>query len=60
MTEDDRAIWRLARQMIEEHCDQALGVVADKADALLLAGQMTEARTWLRVLAIVHDIRGLP
>ncbi len=50
MTDDDT----LARYIIEVHGPRAAGVARDNARAAALAGQGIQARSWIRVLAIIQ------
>jgi hypothetical protein len=45
---------RLARDMIEVHGDEAAAVARGNARAAALAGQIVNAKSWIRVLAMIQ------
>jgi hypothetical protein len=44
----------LARDMIEVHGTEAASVARDNARTAALAGQATQAKSWIRVLGIIQ------
>lgn len=53
----DRDIWRTARAMIEQFCDDAAIRAAQRVDALLSEGDIDGSRVRKRVLAAISEIR---
>ena len=53
----DRDVYATAKLLLKRHGDTAWFEAAQKADAMLEAGDMEGAATWKRVLAAVRELQ---
>ena len=56
---DDREIWACANLLLKQHGPDAWYVAAQRADALLLEGDMAGNRTFVRILERIRQLEAL-
>lgn len=56
---EDREIWACANQLMKQHGMDAWFVAAQRADELLLAGDMEGNRTFVRILGRIRELEML-
>ncbi len=56
MPVSERDIWRAAKFLVDQHGDDASIRAAQRADALLAAGDIEGRTAWLRILAAVKEL----
>ena len=55
----DFDIYRSARLLIDQHGDEAAIRAAERADAMLEAGDLDGAATWRRILDAIKQLQGV-
>jgi hypothetical protein len=53
---DDREIWACAHQLMKQHGNLARDEVSNRADALLVAGELDGHRTFLRIINCIRRL----
>ena len=56
---DDLDIYRAARLLIDQHGDEAAIRAAERADAMLEAGDLDGVAIWRRILDAVKQLQGV-
>ena len=52
----DIDIWRAAKRLIDQHGEDAAFVAAQRADAMLDAGDLDGLATWKRILKAIGEL----
>ena len=52
----DIDIWRAAKRLIDQHDEDATFVAAQRADAMLDAGDLDGLATWKRILKAIGEL----
>ena len=55
---DDLDIFRAAKLLMDKHGQDAAFHAAQRADALLEAGDLDGAATWRRIVKAIHELTG--
>ena len=54
---DEAEVWREAQKLLDEHGKAAALCAAERADALLAAGDLAGSAEWLRVMLAITSLQ---